>query len=71
MEKVAPHIVPDDPRACLTCGLARDPLCDLLSLLLTGRPVTTALTELIENGVQTTERVRGTSELPMIIYMSP
>jgi hypothetical protein len=40
---------------------ARDPLCDLLSLLLTGRPVTTALTELIENGAQTTERVRGAS----------
>ena len=44
--------------AFLTFGSARDPLCDLLSLLLTGRPVTNALTELIENGSQTTERVR-------------
>jgi len=57
-------------RASLIYGSARDPLCDLLSLLLTGRPVSTALTELIENGAQTTERVRGTCELMMTIYVS-
>jgi hypothetical protein len=58
------------PPALLTHNLAKDPLCDLLSLLLTGTPVTTALTEIIENGAQTTERVRGTSESPITIYMS-
>lgn len=66
MEKVTSQVVSYNLPCFSDYGSAKDPLCDLLSLLLTGRPVTTALTELIENGAQTTERVRGTSE-PLVI----